>query len=278
MTQPADSRFRLDRGVGPISIESDGAVFDPVVDSFINDLSFDFELSEDATRGHGHATITSATRSSEALVRPSVLLTIADIVGGVPAMYASAPKLALTLDMSIHLNGNQVESELEVTSNVVKIGSRTVVSEVRFINLQSRHLTALSHLTFMTSPRPNDLACPIHTKFESHGTLQKSLGECLGLRTMRPGVTELDRRPYVVQPAGHLQGGVVAFLAESAAESMTGFPVVDLEIKFLSGIRVGPGRATAERFGDELVRIEVRDIGDENRLAALGIGRVSVPH
>jgi acyl-coenzyme A thioesterase PaaI-like protein len=109
------------------------------------------------------------------------------------------------------------------------------------------------------------------------GTLPVTFPERVGLRIISPGVTELDRRPFVVQAAGSLQGGMVALLGETAAESLTGRPVVELDARFFTGVRVGPGRATAEVVGDGLVRVEVRDIGNADRLAALVTARVAGP-
>jgi hypothetical protein len=38
---------------------------------------------------------------------------------------------------------------------------------------------------------------------------------------------------------------------------------------------VGPGRATATRLGRDLVRVEVRDVGNDDRLASLIFVRVA---
>ncbi len=84
----------------------------------------------------------------------------------------------------------------------------------------------------------------------------------------------MARRPFVVQAAGSLQGGVVALLGEKAAESLAGRPVIDLDVRFLSAIRVGPGRATASWLGEDVIRVEIRDAGRNDRLAALTIARV----
>jgi acyl-coenzyme A thioesterase PaaI-like protein len=67
----------------------------------------------------------------------------------------------------------------------------------------------------------------------------------------------------------------VALLGELAAESLTQRPVLDLDIRYLSAVRKGPGRATAVSLGGGLVRAEVRDVGMDNRLAALVTARVA---
>ena len=94
------------------------------------------------------------------------------------------------------------------------------------------------------------------------------------MRTVAPGVAEIELVEFVMQASQSLQGGVFGLLAEVAAESLTSAPVLDLDIRYLSAVRVGPGRATATLLGDDLVRVEVRDGGNDNRLASLILVRV----
>jgi acyl-coenzyme A thioesterase PaaI-like protein len=150
-----------------------------------------------------------------------------------------------------------------------------VASEVRFTDAGSGQLAALCYLTFMASARPEDLSPPVPDTMHFNGSMPVSFPERVGVRTISPGVTELDRRPFVVQASGSLQGGMVALLAETAAESLTGRPVVELDARFFTGVRVGPGRATAVVVGDGLARVEVRDSGNDGRLAALVTTRVA---
>jgi len=84
----------------------------------------------------------------------------------------------------------------------------------------------------------------------------------------------VDLTPFVMQASESLQGGIVALIGELAAESLTRSQVLDLDIRYLSAVRVGPGRATATLLRADLVRVEVRDIGSENRLAALIFARM----
>jgi acyl-coenzyme A thioesterase PaaI-like protein len=244
---------------------------------FIRDLAFEFDVTDGGTHGQGRASITPMMRSTESLVRPAVLLTIADCIAGVPAMHVSAPRLAVTLDMMVRIVADTVGPELGMTSDVLKRGRNIVASEVRFTDAGSGELAALCYLTFMASARPQDLSPAFPDSMRFNGSLPVSLPERVGLRTVSPGVTELDRRPFVVQASGSLQGGMVALLAEMATESLTGRPVIELDARFFTGVRVGPGRAIAEVIGDGLVRVEVRDAGNDDRLAALVTTRVARP-
>jgi acyl-coenzyme A thioesterase PaaI-like protein len=242
---------------------------------FIDDLSFEFDVSAQGTHGEGRASITPMMRTTGSLVRPSVLLTIADCIAGVPAMHVSSPRLAVTLDMVLRVVSERTGPELVVTSDVLKQGRNTVASEVRFTDAGSGELAALGYLTFMTSARPTDLSPPVPDGMAFRGSLPVSFPERVGLRVVAPGTTELDRRPFVEQASGSLQGGMVALLGETAAESLTGMAVRELDARFFTGVRVGPGRATAEAVGDGVVRVEVRDAGNADRLAALVTARVA---
>jgi acyl-coenzyme A thioesterase PaaI-like protein len=97
----------------------------------------------------------------------------------------------------------------------------------------------------------------------------------IGLRIIEPGVAEVDLVHFVMQASQSLQGGAVGLLGEVAAESLTSSPILDLDVRYLSAVRVGPGRATATRLGRDLVRVEVRDVGNDDRLASLIFVRVA---
>ena len=49
--------------------------------------------------------------------------------------------------------------------------------------------------------------------------------------------------------------------------------MVGLEVRYLSTVRIGPARASAIEMGGPVVRVEVRDVGQSDRLAALIMAR-----
>jgi acyl-coenzyme A thioesterase PaaI-like protein len=134
----------------------------------------------------------------------------------------------------------------------------------------------LSEVEFMASPRPQDTIVlpPVDRQFDTGG-FDRPFAEQLGARVVGPGVVEMDRDPYVLQPAGTIQGGAVALVAELAASSVSGGAVTDLQIRYLSAVRVGPARSSARRLAPDVVRVEVRDAGRHDRLTAVAIARVS---
>jgi acyl-coenzyme A thioesterase PaaI-like protein len=255
-----------------------GAAEGAPIQMFVNDIPFGFDLGEDGVSMVGDATLSEALRSpSSGLPRASVLATIADCIAGVPACLSTAPRLAVTLDIAVRNVAPpwRCGDRLEVAGEIVKQGRSTVAGEVRFSDAETHELVALSYVTFMASPRPQDVAPVMLRGMRTTGSMPIAFPDYIGLRTVEPGVAEIDLVHFVMQASQSLQGGAVALLGEMAVESLTSAPVLDLDVRYLSAVRVGPGRATARRFGRDLVRVEVRDVGSNDRLAALIYVRVA---
>ena len=100
--------------------------------------------------------------------------------------------------------------------------------------------------------------------------IDRPLPEAAGIRVVDAanGVVEVDIVDELLNPAGALQGAMVALIGEVAAEEMIsarwGRPalVCDLDIRYLAQGRVGPIRTRAEWLGegdDAWVRIVLVD-------------------
>jgi len=239
---------------------------------FVNDL--DFESDFDGDDMVGRARIGDVLRTGPGgNVRPSVLATLADIVAGRIATIPTDPRLALTLDIDVRILVDMVGDEVEVLASIIKAGRTTVATEALFRQPGRPGLVAIGELTFIASPRPQDLNPTMIGTMRQRGTITRPLADDVGIRIVGPGVAEIDRSPRVTQLSGTLQGGIVALLGEVAAESLIGRPVRDLSVRYLTTVRVGPGRATATEVADGLVRVEVRDTGRDDRLAAMILAR-----
>ena len=95
-------------------------------------------------------------------------------------------------------------------------------------------------------------------------------------------IVEIDVTGDSTNGAGGLQGGMVATLIDCAAGSavrhhlgaVSGFATQDLAIQYLASLRHGPARAIARvrKAGGRavVVQVEVVDVGDSERLCALG--------
>ena len=183
----------------------------------------------------------------------------------------------MTLDIAVHNVATRCGDRLEIAGEIVKQGRSTVAGEVRFTDAGTGDLVAHTYVTLMASPRPQDLAPQVRRSMRTTGSMTIPFPEFVGVRTVAPGVAEIDLVDFVKQASQSLQGGLFGLLAEVAAETLTHAPVLDLDIRYLSAVRVGPGRATAALLGDDLIRVELRDGGSDNRLASLLLIRVARP-
>jgi acyl-coenzyme A thioesterase PaaI-like protein len=229
-------------------------------------------------RWGGRALVSDALRlPGSARIRSSVLACWADMVSGTDASHANPGRTALTVDLTVRLLVPPVAEMVVISSEILKAGRRTVVCEARMCDERGRPF-ALSHMTFQSSPRPEDVMDPYVISGFAAGmadarppSYPQPFMEFTGIRMTGPGACELDRRPRVMNPAGTLQGGAVAAMVEAAAESLAG-PVGDMELHYVSAVRVGPGRARAVATGaDGPMRVEVRDPGNGDRLCTLGL-------
>jgi acyl-coenzyme A thioesterase PaaI-like protein len=240
---------------------------------FLQDVGYTQEIEDGVSRGW--LQVTDELRApGSSQVRASVLATMSDVWTGALAGMACAPKLALTLDLTARIVGDVGGDRLDIVGHLLKQGRTTIVAETDFSDPATGAVVALSHATFVASPRPQDVIGPMVTARTSVNALDRPLAQELGIHVLSPGVVEVERGPYVNQPSGTLQGGVVAVLAELAAESLTGGRVVELEVRYLSAIRVGPARTSAVALDDRTVRVEIRDPSNDDRLTTLVMARL----
>jgi acyl-coenzyme A thioesterase PaaI-like protein len=241
---------------------------------FLQDIGYTQVIEDGIARGWLQVTDELRVPGSKQ-VRASVLATMADVWTGALAGMACEPKLALTLDLTARLVGDVSGDRLDIVGRVLKRGRTTIVTQTDFLHASTGLVVALSHATFVASPRPQDLIGPMVERRTTANALTGPIAEELGVTVLAPGVATLERGPYVNQPSGTLQGGVVAVLAEVAAETLTGGRVTELEVRYLSAIRVGPARTSAVALDDHTVRVEIRDPLNEDRLATVVMTRLA---
>ncbi|HLY84484.1 MAG TPA: hypothetical protein VKQ71_15980 [Acidimicrobiales bacterium] len=210
------------------------------------------------------------------MVRPSILAKLSDVAAGALANRRTAPQVALTVDLTVRSLAVTDRPTLAIVARLVKFGRTTIIGEVWFSEPGSERPVALSHVTFTPSPRPQDVHQGIPTtRAFNVGEMTRPFAEQVASRVIQPGVVEIDRHPYVMQASGTIQGGVISLLGELAAESLMGAPVLDLEMRYLSTVRSGPARTSAIDMGGSVVRVEVRDAGNDDRFAALIMARTA---
>jgi acyl-coenzyme A thioesterase PaaI-like protein len=117
--------------------------------------------------------------------------------------------------------------------------------------------------------------------------IEVPLREAAGFRSLDPstGVVAVDLRPELLNPAGALQGAMVAGLAEAAAEDLADHArllgtarhaVTELEVRYLAQNRVTPIATTARVIdaAGGLVRVDLHDDGGRGRLTSSVLARV----
>lgn len=244
----------------------------PYIPMFFDDLGHGWRVEGEECHGE-IAVVAELCLPGTRSIRTSILATVADVVAGGAANVHIGPRIPLTVDLTVHRVARHDADRLTMVARKVKGGRTITVNEVTFFDPEGAPF-AIAHVTFMPSPRPDDVMDETHWgRAPQPATLTEPILAAIGVRLVRPGVAELDLHQYVMQPSGTIQGGAVAMLAERAAESIAEAPVTDMELRYLSAVWVGPGRAIATPVGDRLLRVEVRDAGNDDRLATLVVAR-----
>jgi acyl-coenzyme A thioesterase PaaI-like protein len=241
---------------------------------FLHDIAFGYHVEGEVALGELEVDEELRIPGTR-MVRPSILATVADVVAGSVANRLSMPRIPLTVDLTVHSFGGVTVDVLAIVGRAVKAGRSMILTETTFFERGVERPVALSHATFFPSPNAAHEMEFVGSQERRPSRLRGSFTEQMGIRVVRPGITELDRVEYVMQPTGTIQGGAQAVLAEVAAETLVSAPILDLDLRFVNAIRVGPGRATAELVGPAVVRVEVRDPGNGDRLASVAIAKTA---
>ena len=124
------------------------------------------------------------------------------------------------------------------------------------------------------------------TIFDGSSVLTRPLREEAGIAVLDPmsGVVEMDVTPELRNPAGTLQGAMVALVAEAAAEEVASVRfdlpavVTDLDLRYLAQTAAGPVRTRCCLLGDgpdAPIQVELVDRSSD-RLTTLAYARTAV--
>jgi acyl-coenzyme A thioesterase PaaI-like protein len=204
-------------------------------------------------------------------VRASVVAYIVDVVSGV-SVDSDADVWTFTTDMTVRMVPVPAPGRLIAVNHVLRRGRRSVTCAVDVTD-GSGALVASGAIGFAHVPRKPSDPPKIHLtpqqaaqRFRTTGRLAQPLRDEAGIVAIDPsrGLVELAVRPEVCNPAGTLQGAMVALLAESAAEDFVGHrsgepvTVVDLDLRYLAQAKVGPVRTRCTMVG-EWAQVELVD-------------------
>ena len=226
------------------------------------------------------------------VVRASVVSFVVDVVAGILVDH-DPDAWAFTTDMTIRMRAVPAPQVLVARNTVLREGRRSVSCSVEVTSGDGAEV-AMGAIGFARVPRkPQDPPKIVLTPqeaprvFRDLGSLGAPLREEAGVEVLdaAAGVVQMDVTPRVVNPAGTLQGAMVALLAESAVEELVGHrvgaPVVvtELDLRYLAQAHVGPVRTRCRPLGDAPdapVRVELVDTSSDT-ITTLVFARAVLP-
>ena len=224
------------------------------------------------------------------VVRISVWVLMADIMGGWQAERNAGTDWTFTTDLSVRAPVLRVPSRVNGTAAALRVGKGNVTAEVLMHDDDGR-LFAYSHVAFIRMPRrPTDPPKPdMADSAKNWGRreqLTSLLAEAAGAQVVDPviGHIEVVLDDALRNPAGAMQGAMVALVGELAAEELATHHlgarhvVTDIDVRYLAMGRIGPVYARAAFIGPpsaRSIRVELRDRGNDDRLMSAILARVA---
>jgi acyl-coenzyme A thioesterase PaaI-like protein len=227
------------------------------------------------------------------VVRASVLSFVIDVVAGIP-LDQDPGMWTLTSDMSVRMRPMLAPPRIDATGSILRQGRRSATSLVELRTDEGAPI-ATGAIGFARVPRqssdppkPNVPFGQTPVIFRDSVVLARPLREEAGVVVIdaAQGVVEVDVTPDLRNPAGTLQGAMVALLAEAAAEDLmaTRFdvPVVvtGLDLRYLRKAQTGPVRTRCRLLGtgiDAPVQIELIDMSTGEITTLVYANVVTVP-
>jgi acyl-coenzyme A thioesterase PaaI-like protein len=209
------------------------------------------------------------------VVRASVLSFVVDIAAGVP-IDDDPDAWALTTDMTVRMRPVPAPACISAVNRIVRRGSRSVTSIVELTTATGEPIATgaigFTRVTRKATDPPKPAVTPerIVELFRGLPALARPLREEAGIEVVDAdaGVVEVPVTPEIQNPAGTLQGAMVALVAEAAAEDLVasrfGSPVVvtDLDLRYLARTQDGPVRTRTRLLGagpDAAIEVELID-------------------
>jgi acyl-coenzyme A thioesterase PaaI-like protein len=222
------------------------------------------------------------------VLRPSIIASAVDIIGSLHARDVAGVDALFTTDLSVRAPARLVPERILTRGRVLRAGRSLITSGVA---LEVDGATyAYGHTSFMRVPRKDrgaeDLAALVLPSSIERVPLERPLAEHVGIAIADParGHVEVELREELRNPEGVMQGALVAFLAELAAEALAGSAhgspqiVTEIDVRYLATGKVGPMATEARWIGEPdvgMVRVELRDRGNDERITAAALLRVA---
>ena len=224
-------------------------------------------------------------------VRISVLSFLVDAAAGI-VVDDAMDEWALTSDMSIRMRALPSPKRIDATATILRRGRRSTTSTAE-LTTDEGELIAVGAIGFVKiarresdPPKPHVSPEGAAALFRGHGGLARPLREEAGIHVVNAsmGEVQMEVTPVLRNPAGTLQGAMVALLAEAATEEFvsTRFDspalVTDLDLRYLAQAQVGPLRTRCSALGtgpDAPIQVELIDTSVD-RITTLVYARAMV--
>jgi len=209
------------------------------------------------------------------VVRASVLAFVIDVAAGIP-LDQDPDMWTLTSDMTVRMRPIPAPVRIDATSAILRQSRRSATSLVELVTDEGAPI-ASGAIGFTKVPRratdppkPNVPLGQIPVIFRNPITLVRPMRDEAGIEVIdaAEGIVQVEVTADLRNPAGTLQGAMVALLAEAAAEDLmaarfrSSFVVTELDLRYLRKAQVGPVRTRSRLLGtgpDAPIQIELID-------------------
>jgi acyl-coenzyme A thioesterase PaaI-like protein len=209
------------------------------------------------------------------VVRTSVLSYLVDCVAGIP-LDVGSESWTLTTDMTVR--GRPIPAPECITARfrLLREGRRSATGAVDLVD-QDGGTVGTGAIGFARIPRkegdppkPQPTIEQLVELFGSQPAVAEPLREAAGIVAIDPeaGLVEVPLSDALRNPAGTLQGAMVALVAEAAAEDVlstrAGRPVfvTDLDLRYLDKTAAGPVRTRTQVIGEGVEAAVVVELVD----------------
>jgi acyl-coenzyme A thioesterase PaaI-like protein len=198
------------------------------------------------------------------ILRLSVLTFLVDVSAGV-TLDTDPDAWTFTTDLSLRMRPVPAPASVSATTTLLREGKRSAHGLVHVVDGDGAEVAAgaigFAHVPRRPGDPPKPIVSPqvVADRFSDAERLTAPLRDEAGIVVLdaAAGVAEIAVTPDVCNPAGTLQGAMVALLAEAATEDLVsnrlgGAPVVvtDIDLRYLMQSGTGPVRSRCRPLGD----------------------------
>jgi uncharacterized protein (TIGR00369 family) len=238
---------------------------------------------ESPSRFGGRVPIDGHQRGAGGGLRTGGLITSLDSLGGMVAGLSVLPKWIVTTSLMVTVSDLVHAGPLRLDSRIVRQGRNAVIVGLDVSDEGAGDGSVATALMTCAVLDPGDMVLeftrPVRSTMPSIPPEPLPPEEFFRIEPGTGPVTRLELADHLRNPWGILHGGAVAVLADEAAcraaAAVAHGPVAaaDTVLHYLRPVKVGPVEARCQvlgsRAGRTRVRVEVHDVGADDRLVTL---------